>query len=49
MNIILKSVSVIRRKNMERFTSQAKEALRLAKEAAIELEHGHVGTEHILM
>ena len=34
---------------MERFTSQAKEALRLAKEAAIELEHGHVGTEHILL
>ena len=25
---------------MERFTSQAKEALRLAKEAAIELEYG---------
>ena len=34
---------------MERYTSQAKEALRLAYEAAMELSHGRIGSEHILL
>ena len=34
---------------MERFTSHAREALNLAIEASQELEHSHVGSEHILL
>ena len=31
------------------FTPRAEEALRLAQEAAEEMGHGYVGTEHILL
>ena len=34
---------------LARFTKQAQIALELAKKAAIELGHGYVGTEHILI
>ncbi len=34
---------------LERFTPQAKEALNLAREAAEELGHDSVGTEHLLV
>lgn len=34
---------------MERYTSQAREALRLAQEAAQRLAHNSVGTEHLLL
>ena len=33
----------------ERYTSQAREAIRLAEEASIALSHGFVGTEHLLL
>lgn len=35
--------------NEKRFTHEAEEALRLAQEAAGELGHGYVGTEHLLL
>ena len=34
---------------MDRFTQKAREAIRLAVETAQELEHGYVGTEHLLL
>ena len=34
---------------MERYTPQAKEALSLAVEMAESLNHGYVGTEHLLI
>lgn len=34
---------------MDRFTQKAREAIRLAVETAQELEHGYVGTEHMLL
>lgn len=34
---------------MDRFTQKAREAIRLAAETAQELDHGHVGTEHLLL
>ena len=34
---------------MERYTPQAKEALGLAVSMAEELNHGYVGTEHLLL
>ncbi len=34
---------------IDRFTEQAKEAIRLAVDAAQQLEHGYVGTEHLLI
>ena len=34
---------------MERYTPQAKEALTLAVNAAEALNHGYVGTEHLLL
>ena len=34
--------------NEKKFTPRAEEALRLAQEAAGELGHGYVGTEHLL-
>ena len=34
---------------MERYTPQAKEALALAVNAAEALNHGYVGTEHLLL
>jgi hypothetical protein len=33
----------------ERFTSRAREAVKLAQEEARLLDHGHIGTEHILL
>ena len=33
----------------DRFTERAKTALNLAQEAAVELGHGYVGSEHILL
>ena len=33
---------------IDRFTQKAREAIRLAVETAQELEHGYVGTEHLL-
>ena len=33
----------------EKFTPQAREAIRLAEEAARTLNHGSVGTEHLLL
>ena len=33
----------------DRFTEQAREAVNLAGEAAIELAHNYIGTEHILI
>ena len=35
--------------NENKFTPTAEEALRLAQEAAGELGHGYVGTEHLLL
>ena len=35
--------------NEKKFTPRAEEALRLAQEAAGELGHGYVGTEHLLL
>ena len=35
--------------NERKFTPRAEEALRLAQEAAEELGHGYVGTEHLLL
>ena len=35
--------------NENKFTPGAEEALRLAQEAAGELGHGYVGTEHLLL
>ena len=32
-----------------KFTPKAEEALRLAQEAAEEMGHGYVGTEHLLL
>ena len=34
---------------IDRFTQKAREAIRLAVETAQELEHGYVGTEHLLL
>ena len=34
---------------IDRFTQKAREAIRLAVETAEELEHGYVGTEHLLL
>lgn len=34
---------------LARFTKQAQQALELAKKAAIELQHGYIGTEHLLI
>lgn len=34
---------------MDRFTQKARAAIRLAAETAQELDHGHVGTEHLLL
>lgn len=34
---------------IDRFTQKAREAIRLAVESAQELEHGYVGTEHLLL
>ena len=34
--------------NENKFTPRAEEALRLSQEAAGELGHGYVGTEHLL-
>ena len=34
---------------IDRFTAKAREAIRLAVEAAEELGHGYVGTEHLLI
>ena len=34
---------------IDRFTEKAREAIRLAVETAGELEHGYVGTEHLLL
>ncbi|MBP3927240.1 MAG: ATP-dependent Clp protease ATP-binding subunit [Clostridium sp.] len=34
---------------MDRFTQKARDAIRLAVETAQELEHGYVGTEHLLL
>ena len=33
----------------EKFTPQAREAIRLAEEASRTLSHGSVGTEHLLL
>ena len=35
--------------NENKFTPRAEEALRLSQEAAGELGHGYVGTEHLLL
>ena len=35
--------------NENKFTPGAEEALRLSQEAAGELGHGYVGTEHLLL
>ena len=37
------------RSSWERFTPEAGRALRLAEEAAAEMRHPHVGTEHLLL
>lgn len=34
---------------IDRFTQKAREAIRLAVETSVELEHGYVGTEHLLL
>ena len=34
---------------IDRFTEQAKDAIRMAADVARELEHSYVGTEHLLL
>ena len=34
---------------IDRFTEQAKDAIRMAADVARELEHSYVGTEHLLI
>ena len=34
---------------IDRFTQKAQQAIRLAVDTAQELEHGYVGTEHLLL
>jgi ATP-dependent Clp protease ATP-binding subunit ClpA len=39
----------LRRDHLERFSDQARKVMQLAHEEAHRLQHGHIGTEHILL